>query len=74
MPRQGAELSKDVAEIEAGLGELERRYPGQMRYTGGETDSCVPLFRTIHHLRHSKFWSSSAPLPARVHGSRGLTP
>ncbi len=35
-PRPDADLSQDVAGIEARLGELERRYPGQIRFTGGE--------------------------------------
>jgi len=35
-PRPDVDLSQDVAGIEAKLGELERRYPGQIRFTGGE--------------------------------------
>ena len=35
-PRPDVDLAQDVAGIEARLGELERRYPGQIRFTGGE--------------------------------------
>ncbi len=35
-PRPDADIKQDVAEIEARLGEVERRYPGQIRFTGGE--------------------------------------
>ncbi len=35
-PRPDVDLTKEIAEIEANLAELERRYPGQIRFTGGE--------------------------------------
>ena len=35
-PRPDVDLNQDVAGIEAKLGELTRRYPGQIRFTGGE--------------------------------------
>jgi len=36
-PRPDLDLAKEVAGIEAQLTELERRYPGKIRFTGGET-------------------------------------
>jgi hypothetical protein len=35
-PRPDVDLNQDVAAIEAQLAELERRYPGRIRFTGGE--------------------------------------
>lgn len=35
-PRPDVDLNQDVAAIEANLGELERRHPGRIRFTGGE--------------------------------------
>jgi hypothetical protein len=35
-PRPDVDLKQDIAEIEARLSELERRNPGQIRFTGGE--------------------------------------
>jgi hypothetical protein len=35
-PRPDADLRQDIAGIEARLAEVERRYPGQVRFTGGE--------------------------------------
>ncbi|MGB9604865.1 MAG: hypothetical protein ACP5U2_01025 [Bryobacteraceae bacterium] len=36
-PRPDLNLEDDIREIETRLAELERRYPGQIRFTGGET-------------------------------------
>ena len=35
-PRPDLDLKQEVAEIEARIQELEKRYPGQIRFTGGE--------------------------------------
>jgi hypothetical protein len=35
-PRPDVELKQDIADIEVRLSEVERRYPGQIRFTGGE--------------------------------------
>jgi hypothetical protein len=35
-PRPDANLDEDIREIEARLAELQRRYPAQVRFTGGE--------------------------------------
>jgi hypothetical protein len=35
-PRPDVDLKQDIAAIETQLQELERRYPGQIRFTGGE--------------------------------------
>lgn len=35
-PRPDADLDRNVADIEARLAELQRMYPGQLRFTGGE--------------------------------------
>lgn len=35
-PRPDVDLNQEIAEIEAQLAELQRRYPGQIRFTGGE--------------------------------------
>jgi hypothetical protein len=36
-PRPDLDLVKEVAGVEAQLAEIERRYPGKIRFTGGET-------------------------------------
>ena len=41
-PRPDVDLKEDVAAIEAHLAELERRYPGQIRFTGGELIRSAP--------------------------------
>ncbi|MGD0500425.1 MAG: hypothetical protein ABSC23_18540 [Bryobacteraceae bacterium] len=35
-PRPDVDLKQDIANIEGRLAELERRYPGQIKFTGGE--------------------------------------
>ncbi len=40
-PRPDIDVAKEVAGIEAQLAEVERRYPGKIRFTGGETVSSV---------------------------------
>ncbi len=41
-PRPDVDLKQDVAQIEAQLTQLERKYPGQIRFTGGELLRSVP--------------------------------
>lgn len=50
-PHPGFDLQADIRKIEAHLAELERRYPGRIRFTGGEV---------LHNADEAAAWNATS--------------